>query len=77
MSDYLGFLAQQMRYEDFIREAETNRLIAQARAGKRGDHLYARVLAALGRRLETLGKQLQGTHLNAPVTTRPLAEQTH
>ena len=55
MSDYLRFLAQQMRYEDFIREAETNRLIAQARAGKQGGGIQMDTLYRSFNSLAVLG----------------------
>ena len=55
--------AVQARMNDRLHEAEVERMVRQARAGRpAGQRLYGRMLAGLGRQLETLAGHLHSRH---------------
>jgi hypothetical protein len=77
MINWLGLEEQQERYKDFLREAEHDRLVQQALAGReRRDPIYRPALAWLGCRLVEWGKSLQRRYGNAPLASQLLAGRT-
>ena len=74
MINWLGLVERQERYKDFIREAERDRLVQQALAGReRRDNFYRRALAWLGCRLVEWGKSLQRRYGNASLASQLMA----
>ncbi len=85
MNEYLRYLTQQMRYQEYREQAERDRLAlqAQGRLGKH-DSLYSRLLTrlgyeaiALGRELERFGRRLQEPYLSRQMTSQSLAKHAH
>jgi hypothetical protein len=70
MIDLLGPIERQERYKDFLREAEHERLVQQALAGReRRDRFYRPALVWLGCRLVEWGKSLQQRYDNTSVAS--------
>jgi len=77
MIDGKAILVQQELYMDLRRQAESDRLIRQARAGReKGERFSRRALAWLGCQLVAWGQQLEGHYRNAPLAPKALAGQS-
>ena len=60
------------RYDDYVREAEHERLVRQLAKRASRDHLLDELLAWLGYLLVATGKHLQERHGDAARISRPL-----
>jgi hypothetical protein len=77
MVNWLGLMEQQERYKDFLREAEHERLVQQALAGReKRDRFYRSALAWLGCRLVEWGKSLQRRYGNASLASPLVASRS-
>ena len=59
MDSYTKWSATRQRNDAMMREAETDRLVNLAQAGRKRQSLYYQALASLGRRLVAWGCRLQ------------------
>jgi len=74
MLNWLDVSATRARYDDYVREAEHERLARQLSAKHASrDHLLDGLLAWLGCLLVATGKHLQERHSDAARISRPLA----
>jgi hypothetical protein len=74
MINWLGLMEPQERYKDFLREAEQDRLVQQALAGREKHvQFYRSALAWLGCRLVEWGKSLQRRYGNASLASQLMA----
>ena len=63
---------QAERYQDFIRDAERERLARRARAASKSAHFYSQALAWLGYRLAMWGRHLQERYSNPSLASESL-----
>jgi hypothetical protein len=74
MLNWLEVLATRERYNDYVREAEHERLVRRLSAKRESsDRLYYRLLAWLGSLLIAMGRHLQERYGGATRISRPLA----
>jgi len=74
MLNWLEVLAAHERYNDYVREAENERLVRRLLAKhERSDRLYYRLLAWLGSLLIAMGRHLQERYGGATRISGPLA----
>ena len=78
MLNWLDVLATRERYNDYVREAEHDRLVRRLLAKRESnDRLSYRLLAWLGSLLIAMGRHLQERYGGATRISRPLASLSH
>ena len=73
MVNWNDIVMQAERYQDFIRDAERERLARRARAASKSARFYSQALAWLGYRLAMWGRHLQERYSSPSLASESLA----